>query len=576
MLQQTIPVLENQSRKMFQIRKRKDTDVLQEDIDQVQDSVEDPLERTGCFFGGLGRDIKRRFPHYLSDFTDVFDIHCIAAIVFVYIASLAPAITFGGILSEKTGGWIGVSETILATGLAGIIFALLAGQPLTIISFTGPLVVFEKSTYVLSENLDIEYLPFRAWIGIWVMFICFIIVAFEGCFLVRYFTRFTEEIFACLIAFTFIYDAVHIVVDEYNSPITVNTTISNITTTTTTNSSASGHLALLLVFGTFIISYLFRRFRHSHFFQHLIRRIVSDFGVLIAILSMVWYYNLDDDTTVSQLVVPDGFDKTKAERIGWFVNPMGTNNSMGVLDIFAAMIPAILVSILIFMEVELTGVILDKKEFKLKKGTGYNLDLIVVGLIVCLCSMLGFPWLCASPIHSVSHLHALMVFDNNQAPGERPLLVEVKEQRVTNMVIHILIGLSALLAPILRAVPIPVLAGVLLYLGICSLSHIQLCERVKMLFMPPNHHPDVSYVLKVKTKKMHTFTIIQTICVFLIILIKLTVLAPAFPFFVLCLIPLRKSLVYWFDEQELEVLDNETEEMNEDDYDEFDAVHVPI
>jgi anion exchange protein len=575
-LLQTIPVLESQSQKMFQIRRRKDSAVAQEDIDKVQGPVEDSLERTGRFCGGLVRDIKRRFSNYISDFTDAFDIHCLAAIVFVYIASLAPAITFGGILSEKTGGWIGVSETILATGLAGIIFALLAGQPLTIISFTGPLVVFEKSTYELSENLNIEYLPFRAWIGIWVMFICFVIVAFEGCFLVRYFTRFTEEIFACLIAFTFIYDAIVIVIDEYDSPVTTNTTISNITTTTTTNSSASGHLALLLVLGTFIISYLFRRFRHSHFFDHLIRRIVSDFGVLIAILSMVAYYNLDDDTSVSQLVVPGGFDKTKTERIGWLVNPMGTGNSMDVLSIISAIIPAVFVSILIFMEVELTGLILDKKEFKLKKGTGYNLDLIVVGLIVCLCSLLGFPWLCASPIHSVSHLHALMVFNNDQAPGERPVLVEVKEQRVTNIVIHILIGLSAFLAPALRAVPIPVLAGVLLYLGVCSLSHIQLCERVKMLFMRPNHHPDVSYVLKVTTKKMHVFTIIQSICVCIIILIKQTMLAPTFPFFVLCLIPLRKSLVYWYDEQELELLDNEAEELNEDEYDEFDAVHVPI
>ena len=575
-LLQTIPVLESQSQKMFQLRRRKDSAIEQQDIDMVQGPVEDPLERTGRFCGGLVRDIKRRYSVYISDFTDAFDIHCLAAIVFVYIASLAPAITFGGILSEKTGGWIGVSETILATGLAGVMFALLGGQPLTIISFTGPLAVFEKSTYELSESWDIEYLPFRAWIGIWVMFVCFIIVAFEGCFLVRYFTRFTEEIFACLIAFTLIYDAVVIVVDEYDSPVTVNTTISNITTTTTTNSSASGHLALLLVLGTFIISYLFRRFRHSHFFDHLIRRIVSDFGVLIAILAMVAYYSLDDDTSVSQLVVPDGFDKTKTERIEWFVNPMGTESSMEVLNIVRAMLPAILVSILIFMEVELTGVILDKKEFKLKKGTGYNLDLIVVGLIVCLCSLLGFPWLCASPIHSMSHLHALMVFSNDQAPGQRPELMEVKEQRVTNIVIHILIGLSAFLAPALRVIPIPVLAGVLLYLGVCSLSHIQLCERVQMLFMPPNHHPDVPYVLKVITKKMHTFTIIQSICVVMIILIKLTVLAPAFPFFILCLIPLRKSLVYWFDEQELEVLDNEAEEMNEDEYDEFDAVHVPI
>lgn len=565
---------------MYQLRQRKNTDVVKEDVEMVQEPAEDPLKRTGYFCGGLYKDIKRRYPNYIGDITDAFDIHCLAAIVFVYIASLAPAITFGGILSEKTGGWIGVSETILATAFGGLFFALLAGQPLTIISLTGPVVVFEKNTYVLSESLGIEYLPFRAWIGMWVMMICFFVVAFEGCFLVRYFTRFTEEIFACLIAFTFIYDAVLIVISEYDSvPVTNSTISSNLTSSSSSSSSnspASGHLALLLGIGTFLISYMFRRFRHSHIFTHLVRRIVSDFGVLIAIVSMVLYYSLSDDVSVSQLKVPDRLEMTKSERKSWFVNPMGTDNSMGVLSIMAAFIPAVLVSILIFMEVELTGVILDKKEFKMKKGTGYNLDLLVVGMVVGLGSLFGFPWMCASPIHSVSHLQALMIFDHRQAPGERPQLLEVKEQRVTNIIIHLLIFISASMAPVLRTIPIAVLAGVLLYLGISSLSHIQLCERVKMLFQPPNHHSDVSYVLKVKTRKMHIFTLIQVACVSGIIAIKLTPLAPAFPFFVLCMIPLRKSLTYWFDEGELEVLDNEEEELNEEEFDEFDAVHVPI
>ena len=82
--------------------------------------------------------------------------------------------------------------------------------------------------------------------------------------------------------------------------------------------------------------------------------------------------------------------KQKLRELNGFVNPMGTESSMEVLNIVRAMLPAILVSILIFMEVELTGVILDKKEFKLKKGTGYNLDLIVVGFNRMLVFLAGF------------------------------------------------------------------------------------------------------------------------------------------------------------------------------------------
>lgn len=55
-----------------------------------------------------------------------------------------------------------------------------------------------------------------------------------------------------------------------------------------------------------------------------------------------------------------------------------------------------------------------------------------------------------------------------------------------------------MLAPILHQIPVSVVFGVLLYLGVASLSHIQLVNRIIMLFMPPKHHPDVRYVRKVR------------------------------------------------------------------------------
>ena len=59
------------------------------------------------------------------------------------------------------------------------------------------------------QTYDVEFLPWRCWIGFWVMIILFCVVACEGCFLVNYFTRFTEEIFACLISAIFIFEAFH-------------------------------------------------------------------------------------------------------------------------------------------------------------------------------------------------------------------------------------------------------------------------------------------------------------------------------------------------------------------------------
>lgn len=69
----------------------------------VEDEAEedDPLRRTGRPFGGLIRDVRRRYPQYLSDFRDALDPQCIAAVIFIYFAALSPAITFGGLLGER-------------------------------------------------------------------------------------------------------------------------------------------------------------------------------------------------------------------------------------------------------------------------------------------------------------------------------------------------------------------------------------------------------------------------------------------------------------------------------------------
>ena len=135
-----------------------------------------------------------------------------------------------------------------------------------------------------------------------------------------------------------------------------------------------------------------------------------------------------------------GFVPTRSADRGWFINPVGLKKSMHAGWIFAAIIPAIFIGILLFMETELTGVLLSKKEYRLKKGAGFNLDLLMMGLLTFLCSLLGLPWMCAATVRSLSHLNALSVWSTSHAPGEKPFLIEIKEQRVTNVAIHVLTG----------------------------------------------------------------------------------------------------------------------------------------
>lgn len=531
------------------------------------------LLRTGIFFGGLFQDIKRRGKFYLSDFSDGFNLHSLFASLFLYFTLFATNIAFGGLLEDKTEGWLGLTEVIVSASACSIILGLFAGQPMMIIGATGPILVFEQSIYDFCKTYDVEFLTWRCWIGFWVMIILFGVVALEGCFLIKYFTRFTEDIFELLISAIFIYEPIALLIKLYKkNPLTRGElkTSSDGSDGKIKGEPNTALLSTILVLGTFFVAFYMRKFRTSHFFGKRSRRLVSDSSVVVAMVLMaVVDFALGDKVITPHVSInnplTDGFRPTHKDR-EWFINPGGMNRSMSMGWIFAAIIPAIFVGILLFMETEMTGVLLSKKEHKLQKGPGYNLDLVVVGMLSFGCSLMGLPWMCADTVRSASHVNALSIWSTSHAPGEKPHIIEVKEQRITNILIHVLSGLSILLAPGLHLIPIPVFFGVLLYLGVCSMYGLQMMDRFIMLFMPSKHHPDVGYVRKVRTSKIHIFTVIQTLSLAFLVAVKLTDLAPSFPFFIMCLIPLRKLLTKFYTEEELEELDNSESEEEDSDF----------
>lgn len=133
----------------------------------------------------------------------------------------------------------------------------------------------------------------------------------------------------------------------------------------------------------------------------------------------------------------------------------------------------------------------------MKKGSGFHLDIVLICLINILCGLFGLPWICAATVRSIAHASALTVMSRTHAPGEKPHLIEVKEQRMSALAVSILVGLSVLMSPLLKRVPMAVLFGVFLYMGAASIDGIQFFDRIKLLFMPVKHHPQASYVRKV-------------------------------------------------------------------------------
>ncbi|XP_077753631.1 anion exchange protein 4 isoform X1 [Canis aureus] len=560
------------------------------------------LQRTGRLFGGLLQDVRRKASWYPSDFLDALHPQCLSAVLCIYLATVTNAITFGGLLGEATSGAQGVLESFLGTAAAGATFCLMAGQPLTILSSTGPVLVFERLLFSFSRDYSLDYLPFRLWVGIWVATFCLALVATEASVLVRYFTRFTEEGFCALISLIFIYDAVGKMLSltsaypiqspgspaygcfcQYPDPggnesqwtRTEPKDRDDISSMDLGLVNASllppiecarrgGHprgpnchtvpdiafFSLLLFLTSFLLATALKHVKTSRFFPSVVRKVLGDFS---SVLAMLLGCGLDSflGLATPKLTVPSEFKPTLPGR-GWLVSPFGTNPWW--LSVAAAL-PALLLSILIFMDQQITAVILNRAEYKLRKGAGFHLDLFCVALLMLLTSVLGLPWYVSATVISLAHMDSLRRERRTCALGEPCSFLGIREQRLTGLVVFILTGTSIFLAPVLKFIPMPVLYGIFLYMGVAAMSSTQFTKRVQLLLMPAKHQPDLLLLRHVSLSRVHLFTAIQLACLGLLWIIKSTPAAIIFPLTLLGLVGVRKALERVFSPQELLWLD---------------------
>ncbi|NXJ76645.1 S4A8 protein, partial [Trogon melanurus] len=576
-----------------------------------QENHGDPeLELTERLFGGLISDVKRKAPWYWSDFRDGLSLQCLASFLFLYCACLSPIITFGGLLGEATDGHISAMESLLGASMTGVVFSLFAGQPLIILSSTGPILVLEKNLYKLCKAYSLSYLSLRACIGLWTTFFCMLLVATDASCLVCYITRFTQEVFTSLSCAIFIYEALEKLSQLHETYLVHRHSQLDLLTTSyckceapTQPSNETLHfwesnkinmsgiawenLTLteckylhgefqgpacgshgpdisnvffwwcILFISTFLLSGFLKKFKTSRYFSTRVRSTVSSFAILLTISIMV-LIDFWMGIPSPKLHVPQKFKPTKDDR-GWLINPIGPNPWWTAL---AALVPALLCTILIFMDQQITAVIVNRREHKLKKGCGYHLDFFMVAVMLGVCSIMGLPWFVATTVLSITHVNSLKVESASSALGEQPKFLGIREQRVTGLMTCVLMGCSVFLTSLLKFIPMPVLYGIFLDMGVSSLRRMQLFDRLKLFVMPVKHQPDFTYLRHVPLRKVHLFTAIQLLCLVLLWAIKMTPAAIIFPLLVLALMFVRKVMDFCFSKRELSFLDDLVQEGN--------------
>ncbi|KAL9138788.1 carbonic anhydrase part [Amphidinium carterae] len=531
------------------------------------------LAWTGRFCGGLCADLKRRGPFFGSDWVDAFrpaNLQLVAACIFyLFFVCLSPALAFGTLMAEVTDDQIGVVETIASTALVGVVYAILAGQPLCIQGATGPELAYTIVFYNLCEQLDIEFLPARVWQGLWCSLFTVCLAMTDSCALMSHFTRFVEDIFAALISLIFLQSAIrNLAVAYVEEPAEV------------------AFLTTLLCVGTFLLTMRLRGLKETNYGSRTIRNSLANFAAPISILAFTLLAQLwrppHDDVKISMLDVPDEFRPTwtnpeTGSARPWVVNPFGINKDFPVWAIFATTVPAAGLALLGYLDQNLTTIIVNRPASGLQKPAGYHWDLFVCGIFVYpVCCFLGLPFTHNSTAPSLIHLLSLTSHkEERSATGEiikrqssRKAVAGVVEQRFTGFGIHALIGISLMIAPVLQNVPKSVTFGIFLVMGVTSTAGNQLLERLSLWCMfDSNSYPKYNFVTRVAHRQLHLYTAIQFgSFAILVALTNIGQVSVVFPFFMASLVFVRKAMKYLFTEKELEELDAREDKPMDDDF----------
>ena len=336
----------------------------------------------------------------------------------------------------------------------------------------------------------------------------------------------------------------------------------------------------MLALGTTGVATWLKSTKFSPFFcNQWVRNNISDFAVTIAIFLFVAVdHGIFRKVETEKLNVPDTFAPTFTccdascssywptdcpdieepyGRRPWMVDLFDLNGKT-YIPFFAA-IPAFLAFILVFLDDGITLHLINHPSHKLTHGDAYNLNTLLIGIMVGVNSLFGLPWLVAATVRSLSHLHALA--DKNKDGTFEWVL----ETRLTNLFVHVLILGSIFALPILKLIPVPVLYGVFLYMGVTSLSTNQFWSRFLMMFMQCGKYPETPFTQHVDAKQMHLYTGIQLGLFGMLYVIKsIKMIAIAFPIVIAICIPIRLYILpKIFLPHELILLDSEDDEIEE-------------
>ncbi|KIM78505.1 hypothetical protein PILCRDRAFT_98396 [Piloderma croceum F 1598] len=530
------------------------------------------------FGAGIVNDVRSRLPWYKSDWTDAWNYRVVPATALIFFANVLPGIAFSLDLIETTQQY-GVAEVLISSFMAAFIFSLFAAQPLTIAGVTGPITVFNKTIYDITQNTPgaPNYLQFVGWVYLWSAILHWITAILNWCNFLKYVTLFSCDTFGFYVSWVYLQYGVQVLTRQLQSR---------------PPNTEGGLVAIILAILMLVTSFLFQKLSETTYFHRHVRRFFADYGMpisLIATSGMAYWgrFNIADPVTL-----PVGGAFQAANGREWLVKFWQLDGKwVGIAFPFG-----VILWILFFFDHNVSSLIAQGSQFPLRKPPGFHYDFFLLGITTFIAGLIGVPapngLIPQAPIHTTSlrvmgrpfkdrdeeeHSHSGLQTRSTSRAGildEKSALdtasldpqlevpVGVVEQRVSNLVqgALCLVLLTGPFLHVLNLIPRGVLAGLFWFMGADALQGNGITLKILYFLRDKALTPRDEPLRKVRKSRILLFVVVQLVGFGATFAITQTLAAIGFPVVILLLVPLRAIVVprLPFTDEELAILDGPT------------------
>jgi hypothetical protein len=236
--------------------------------------------------------------------------------------------------------------------------------------------VFYTSMYKICDSMGMPFVPFMGCVCLWTG-LQFVVIACSGLSeLIEIVTRFTNEIFACLIAIIYLSIAVDEMINQYeDSPL------------------AAASTSALLSFGTAWLCLELHFARDWRILTPSTREFLASYNTFICTLVFTGmsYWGKLEEAGVKRLQIPETWSGISNDGLAGGITGKNGQPVLEVWHVFFAFVPGFVLMLLYFFDHQVCALLSQPKEFNLKKPSSYHWDLIVLGINVAVAGILGIP-----------------------------------------------------------------------------------------------------------------------------------------------------------------------------------------